>query len=62
MPKRKEALPRKVVQVIPELTPAERAKRMERLVDTIAKTNQVKGYLGCKYDPEREYGEVYCTR
>lgn len=62
MKRRKEALPLQAIQVIPELPPAERTKRMERLVDTIAKTSQLKGYLGCKYDPDRECGEVYLAR
>lgn len=61
MPKRKEDCTMNVITVIQELTPEEKAKRMERLVDTIAKINRVKGYLGCKFYPEQGYGDVYRT-
>jgi len=48
-------------EVVPDLAPEERARRIERFVDTLAKANKVEGYVGCKYFPEKGCGEVYIS-
>lgn len=61
MGKRKKPYEPKITEIIPDLTPEERARRLERFVDTLAKASGVKGYVGCKYFPERGRGEVYIS-
>ena len=59
MPRRKKPIKLTFIEFVPELTQEERARCIERFVDTLAKANGLKGYVGCKYLPEEERGEVY---
>jgi hypothetical protein len=58
MPRRKNPIQLNVTEIIPDLTPEERARRIERFVDTLAKATGEKGYVGCKYFPDKRV-EVY---
>lgn len=62
MARRKEATKLTIVEIIPDLTPEERARRVERFVDTLARVNDITGYAGCKYFPDKGYGEVYIRK
>jgi hypothetical protein len=46
-------------EATPDLPPEERARRIERFVNTLAKANGVKGYVGCKFFPDEDRGTVY---
>lgn len=62
MPRRKEKPKLTFVPIVPDLTPEERARRIERYVDTLAKINEVEGYAGCKYFPDKGYAEAYIRK
>jgi polysaccharide deacetylase 2 family uncharacterized protein YibQ len=57
---RRKPLELTVTEVVPELTPEERARRIERFVDTLAKATGAKGYVGCKCVSENHV-EVYVS-
>lgn len=59
MPRRKEPLKLTFTEVVPDLTPEERARRIECFIDTLAKATGTKGYVGCKFFPEENRGVVY---
>jgi len=52
MPRRRCVTPRIVKRIIPDLTPEERARRIENFYDTWAKVSEAKNYAGCKFDTE----------
>ena len=51
----------KFVNIVPDLPPEERIRRIERFIDTLAKANGVEGYVGCKCFSEKGDGEVYIS-
>lgn len=50
-----------VTERVPDLAPEERARRIERFVDTLAKATGVTGYVGCKCVAENQV-EVYVSK
>lgn len=44
--------PRIVERNVPNLTPEERARRIEHFYDTWARVSEAKNYAGCKFNTE----------
>jgi len=61
MPGRREPLTLTFREIVPALTPEERAARIERFADVLAAATGETGYAGCSYFPDQNRGEVYVT-
>ncbi|WP_156990390.1 hypothetical protein [Caproicibacter fermentans] len=48
-------------EIVPELDPEERARRIETFINVLATANKVPGYQGCRYYPDKGYGEVFIS-
>lgn len=62
MRKHRDPMKLTIIEIFPEITPEEYARRIERFVDTLAKANDVEGYAGCRYFAEKDHVEVYVSK
>ena len=61
MPGRREPLTLTFSEVVPVLTPEERAAKIERFADVLAVATGEADYAGCSYFPDQSRGEVYLS-
>ena len=62
MSKRKEPIKLTFTEVVPELAPEERARRIERFYDTMAKSLNIDGYIGCKCSNNCKDVDIYIAK
>jgi len=61
MPGHREPLTSGFTEIVPVLDSQERAERIERFAEVLAKATGESRYAGCRYFPDQGRGEVYLT-